>query len=508
MDNKVKSIPLASWQGCVPPTNDSFFTVYCDNDYLYWGFHKSNGHFLKWRTAHISKISDDPIKELSLYFPDNSPAINYIFGPKNISFQSAMKKSKERSSVELFVFYLDGAPLGDDPATANNNKDDQGKDGIMHDAVYEKQIDLLSSIWSSIPCKQFRIRSKHFVESSPLLTTYQAKIKQNFGTIILSSFATATAHYDHPILTLTESSDGVISYIGSWVVPDNDEKEAHKAIAKGKPLLMTGKIPTTVKDKVMDELNKVVYRWKQNVIDCQPDIKCLAIVIADDPLYKLEGRLVQMLDEKEQSGLKDSGFHVTNLAFPILYGMNYLMDGFREKAAKAALIAKKKAEDEARLKFAEEQRKAKEEKEEKKRNKERLAKLAKLAEEAKKYNEAQGIEKELSRKRKLSEKSLSNNNDADGIEKTSSKKAKKDKGRSYIGRKVAKEFEDGVIYFGKVTEFIDENEPFWNIRYEDGDGEDMDQEELNHAISFQEKVSKQNKKRGSSKFKVFTPQKK
>ena len=365
-------------------------------------------------------------------------------------------------------------------------------------AICDRQINFLSSLWSAVPCNQFRIRAKHFVESSALLSSYEEKIKRNFGTKVIASFACASAHYDHPILTLCESNDGIISYIGSWVVPDSDEKVPAKAIANGKPFLMVGSLSAAEKDKELDELNKVVYRWKQNVIDCQPDIKCLAIVIADDPLHLLEGKLIKMLDEKEDSGLKDSGFQTDNISFPLLYGMNYLMDGFREKAAKEAILAKKRAEEKAR---AEAKRLL---------NRKRLERLE---EEAKKHNDMQGIEREgVSRKRRSTDKPLINSNDIEGIERTGTaangKKSKKDKGKSYIGLSVAKEFEDGVIYFGTVKEFINDDEPFWNIRYEDGDGEDMDEKELTQSIAFYDKVNKQNKKKGSSKFKVFTPSKK
>ena len=166
------------------------------------------------------------------------------------------------------------------------------------------------------------------------------------------------------------------------------------------------------------------------------------------------------------------------------------------------------------------------------------AKKKKAVEEARKKKAAastatgvNGVEKDnsSSQKRKstednsiLSPKSKKRDSEKDGIEKgtnssssssiissggkkKSPKQTRPEKMKSYINEKIAKTFEDGVIYFGVVKERFDEEEPFWNIQYEDGDGEDLVLEEILKGIAFYKSVEK--KKKGNAKLKVFTPTK-
>ena len=51
---------------------------------------------------------------------------------------------------------------------------------------------------------------------------------------------------------------------------------------------------------------------------------------------------------------------------------------------------------------------------------------------------------------------------------------------SIISQRVAKDF-DGVIYFGTVIEYItasDGQNALWNVHYDDGDTEDLDQQDV------------------------------
>lgn len=58
----------------------------------------------------------------------------------------------------------------------------------------------------------------------------------------------------------------------------------------------------------------------------------------------------------------------------------------------------------------------------------------------------------------------------------------------FIQRRVAKEFEDGEVYFGTVTQY-DESEPppFWKIHYDDGDEEDYEKKDLIKALKLYDK---------------------
>lgn len=55
----------------------------------------------------------------------------------------------------------------------------------------------------------------------------------------------------------------------------------------------------------------------------------------------------------------------------------------------------------------------------------------------------------------------------------------------YMGRRIEKEFDDGIIYRGQVTSYRD---GFWGITYEDGDTEELDEKELIGLLVPQDKL--------------------
>ena len=65
--------------------------------------------------------------------------------------------------------------------------------------------------------------------------------------------------------------------------------------------------------------------------------------------------------------------------------------------------------------------------------------------------------------------------------------------KSYVGRPVAKKF-DSVIYSGTVKRFIPRHR-LWAIRYEDGDGEEMDWVELEKAMELHDSRERKGKKK-------------
>ena len=71
--------------------------------------------------------------------------------------------------------------------------------------------------------------------------------------------------------------------------------------------------------------------------------------------------------------------------------------------------------------------------------------------------------------------------------------AELDQDKSYVGRPVAKKF-DSVIYSGTVKRFIPRHR-LWAIRYEDGDGEEMDWVELEKAMELHDSRERKGKKK-------------
>lgn len=441
-------------------------------------------------------MDGDITKALILHFPVDSEPLKYVFG-KEGTFQGAMKQSKQRSSINLTVYYIDNAA------------DEEQEGPNKYREMYSTQLDLLQQMWSAVPCHQFKISAKDFVQISPILQTYEKRTK-SFGSQMITTFITSTDFYKHPLLTLLESNEGKLHYIGSWLMDSE------------KTLLMSGSLtnaPVGDDDAILNEMNKVIYRWKQNVIEMNPNNDSgLTIVIASDVTHNLESKLIKMMDVKENAGLQDSGFDVVYVEHPILYGVNLLIETQRKKAIEAELErqmkAKKKAEEAKRAiaeaaeakRIAEKERKKKEKEAEKARKKEKAALEAEQKRKAEKDNDEIGIEKGKKRKtEKDNLKSLKskNGNDKEKIEKDSASK-KQALYKSYLKTKIAKEFDDGMVYFGTVEEYFDEDVPVWNVVYEDGDGEDMEEDELRHSIRLFKKIAQ---KKLSSGVKVFTPNK-
>jgi len=61
----------------------------------------------------------------------------------------------------------------------------------------------------------------------------------------------------------------------------------------------------------------------------------------------------------------------------------------------------------------------------------------------------------------------------------------------YVGARIAKRFDDGVVYYGSVISYNDE---YWKIKYEDSDEEEFDIDELNKYLKFYKEQEKMNRK--------------
>ncbi len=73
-----------------------------------------------------------------------------------------------------------------------------------------------------------------------------------------------------------------------------------------------------------------------------------------------------------------------------------------------------------------------------------------------------------------------------GINKKRSRDQEKD---AYIGAKIAKKFGDGVVYYGSVVSYNDEDK-YWKVKYEDSDSEEFDADELQMYLKFYEEQQK------------------
>lgn len=61
---------------------------------------------------------------------------------------------------------------------------------------------------------------------------------------------------------------------------------------------------------------------------------------------------------------------------------------------------------------------------------------------------------------------------------------------SFIGNRVAKDF-DGECYYGRLTEYDEQDSPaFWRVKYDDGDAEDYLQSDLIEALCYYEKTKR------------------
>ena len=74
-----------------------------------------------------------------------------------------------------------------------------------------------------------------------------------------------------------------------------------------------------------------------------------------------------------------------------------------------------------------------------------------------------------------------------------SPKAGKEKGESYVGQRIAKDF-DGDIYYGTVSKYFPKDR-LWKIDYDDGDKEELDHEELLFALDLHMEKTKKKRKR-------------
>jgi len=62
----------------------------------------------------------------------------------------------------------------------------------------------------------------------------------------------------------------------------------------------------------------------------------------------------------------------------------------------------------------------------------------------------------------------------------------------HLGQRIAKEFNDGLVYFGKIVDaFEHESESFWHVSYDDGDSEDLDNESIKDALALYAKFQEQ-----------------
>ena len=77
--------------------------------------------------------------------------------------------------------------------------------------------------------------------------------------------------------------------------------------------------------------------------------------------------------------------------------------------------------------------------------------------------------------------------DEEGPPKPKKKRVTKS-GKDYIGTAVAKMFDDGVIYYGIIKSYDGD---FWKVRYEDGDREDFDLDDIKAGIELCQKRKKE-----------------
>lgn len=80
---------------------------------------------------------------------------------------------------------------------------------------------------------------------------------------------------------------------------------------------------------------------------------------------------------------------------------------------------------------------------------------------------------------------------------TSSKKPrlsdKQELKSSYVGRRVAKRFDDGEVYFGEVTKWfrpdmVEGEVDLWQVTYDDDDVEDYEEDEIKQHIQLFESM--------------------
>ncbi|KAG7372043.1 hypothetical protein IV203_018186 [Nitzschia inconspicua] len=70
---------------------------------------------------------------------------------------------------------------------------------------------------------------------------------------------------------------------------------------------------------------------------------------------------------------------------------------------------------------------------------------------------------------------------ASETEKEPLKKRRKISPKQYIGSRIAKKFEDGIVYYGKVKKY-NARKKWWWIEYDDGDHEEMDAKDLHASL--------------------------
>ncbi len=440
------------------------------------------------------------MNEFIIHFPPKSEPLKYIFG-KNLvlTFQGALQQSKLRESTSLFVYYLNDT-IEIDPNKSADDYTKEEKEQQKKNQLYASQMELLCRLWSAIPCDEYKINANTFLESSDTLSLQKDRVKK-LSSQMIATYILSDVHYCQPLMTLTQSNSGELSYIASFEIQNNNSKNGDAE--EGKILLTTGTLPPkkSDEDNTLNELDKVIHRWKSTMKTHQTtpsnetnnndgDDEDVTIILGNDFNHDLESQIRTMMLQKEKDGLKPK-YEISHLLTPIPHGIDHLIVNCRQKAT----LAKRQKEKEERLRKEEEARVAKEvarkryNEAKEKRRLEGEKKRKKIEEEKKRQKEEEARKKkEWKRKR----------NDM-------AKKAKEDP-HSLVGVDIAKEFDDGIVYYGKVKEYIDDvvddEEPLWNIVYEDGDAEDLYEAELLNAISYFEKM-----KRGSGKKKkVFSPQ--
>lgn len=310
---------------------------------------------------------------------------------------------------------------------------------------YAEQIKLVSTIWSVLPCKQFKMDATHFIDALPALKGNQELVKSLPSSTICSYFKAST-HYNAPLLVCQKGQNETIFYIGTKV---NDESEKAPFIA--------GSLNAKDGD-IANQLGDLIYRWKQNAIDAsKSNLESLTICIANDPECTLESTLIQIINNKEEGGLEKSLISVIKLPHAVVYALNDLITYYREKDIEAAMKKRKAIE-------------------EKKRN----AKAEREKEES-----------ERKRRKLVKKQALKDNEDLVG------KKVVK-----------SFEFEGkDALFYGKVCSFEPEGgglADMWHVEYADGDGEDVEKAELLSMRALYFKVQKQLK--AGVELNMYTPQ--
>mmetsp|Transcript_10172 Transcript_10172/g.11812 ORF Transcript_10172/g.11812 Transcript_10172/m.11812 type:complete len:535 (+) Transcript_10172:230-1834(+) len=502
---------MATFPACLPSSKECFFSIRHGKDDLLWSFHRTNKQsFVKWNTPYIEDgilCQDDAVKLLAHYLPDDSSdPYRYVFG---VPGEDKCARCNSSSQIKIFII--------DETSTSKE---------ISPQA--EKQLLLLSKLWSSTPHKFFKLTNDHFFQTTPVLSRYCSNTKiEDFNSSLIASFALIEVKFGHPFLLFHSRDSHTFDYISTWQKDNINENS-----------ITSGSL--SMNEDTILKLGNIVCEWSENIrfINAKSPIH---IFVSGDHRKTVQSKLYELLSGIENTDLGAENVNL-DMRYPLLYGVNHLIEYHREKVVEREKIVSAlalHAAAEAREKGKERNGRAEAVAERRrndnavvvaalKRAKKRKAE-AEAAEGEKKCktsasrvtvfgNDNTGIERNAKQDRSRNGNTLNDNKGIEingqkirsltnsestkkkddekyGIEKSSSSLAsarKKTKTVKYIGSKMAKEFDDDTIYFGTVVKYYEsgEEEPLWSIEYDDGDAEDMNEEELVQAMAFHRVVKR------------------